>query len=421
MNIFFLRKRLLFIWTVLLLLFRPSILGERFNPVIYFLFIIVTGLLFLLDPESKKRYMDKRVIITFLLILLTILYFLFQGLLLSSAKSTVINSFVVILGASICIAYVSRKENVPQIFKAFITIFFWLSVTAVITAVIFIFCGLEASKIPVVANLSYLTPEYIANKGGSSGSHLLFFPFTLVWSSINIAGIDFPRFVGIFREPGMAQLFFLTAYFLTYFVEVKRVKLKRSLILMGAILTFSTGGLLSFLGGFLMLKLFGKGKVPDVKVVSTTVVSLSIILIVFATIPQLGFLNKASSQSGKERSKSYMSSLKLLAESPVIGTGYYNDFIKNKKDKAVASQFLGILGVAYQIGIVGLILYSIVWYYGLSRLGNLQTFCIYMPCLLTLLISQPSYNDVIVFFLILTDTSTLTMLRIKNRVISSEK
>ncbi len=407
------KKRLLFFWTLLLVLFRPSILGEQYNPIVFFLFVITTVLLFVIDPESLKRFMSRKVFIAFLLVALIVIYFLVQGLLLSSAKATVINSTVVILGVSICIAYVSRRENIPVILKAFINIFFFLSLSAFVTYAILILDGFDWSKIPVVANLSSLVPGYPVYKQGDLGNHLLFFPFTAVWSATSIAGITLPRFIGLFREPGMAQLYFLTAYFLTYFVDIKRVKLKRRVILFAVFLTFSTGALLSFLGGFLMFKLFGKGKMPSVSKLTFTMVTLSIIIFLFAIIPNLGFLNKMSSRSGKDRSKSFDSSLQLLSKSPVVGTGYYNDFIKNDKDVVVSKQFLGLLGVAYQIGIIGIILYAIIWYYGLSRLANLQALCIYMPCLLTLIFSQPSYNDVIVFFLILTDTSNLKLTNFK--------
>lgn len=421
MNISIFKKRLLLVWTVLLLLFKPSMIGERFNPAVYFLFVSITGLLFLIDPESKKRYMNKRVVTALLLILLSVFYFLFQGLLLSNAKGTVINSFVVIFGTSICIAYVSRKENVQQIFKFFINIFFVLSLSAIFTAVFFIFFNFNASEIPLLANLNFLVPSYFRPAGIYLGNHLLIFPFTGVWSALNIGSYSLPRFIGFFREPGMAQIFFLTAYFLTYFIEVKRLKFKRIIILIGAVFTFSTGGLLSFLGGFIMLKLFGKGKTPNLTIIVTTMVSLTIIIAFFATIPYLGFLNKISSESGKQRSESFSNSFKLLSESPVVGIGYYGDFKKNSKGVVVSQQFLGLAGVAYQIGIVGLILYSIAWYYGLARLGNMQTLCIYMPCLLTLMISQPSYNDVIVFFLILTDTSNLKLVQLKSSVIINKQ
>lgn len=413
MNISIFKKRILFVWTFILLLFRPSLLGERFNPVIFFFFLATTGLLFLIDPETNKRYINKKIVFAFLLILLIVIYFLLQGLLLSSAKKTVINSIVVILGTSICIAYVSRKDNISHIFTSFINIFFWLGLSAIITYTIIIFCSFDDSKMLLLTNLNFLFPGYETPKEVHLIDHLLFFPFTIVSGSVKFLGITFPRFIGIFREPGMTQLFFVTAYFLTYFVDIKRAKLKRFIIMIGSVLTFSTAGLLSFLGGFLMLKLFSKGKMPSLRIVTTTVISLIIITFIFATIPGLGFLNKISSESGEERSKSYSNSIKILSDSPIVGTGYYNDFIKNKNDVVVSNQFLGILGVAYQIGIVGLALYLIIWYYGLSRLGNIQTLCIYMPCLLTLLISQPSYNDVIVFFLILTDTSNLKLVSLK--------
>ncbi len=403
------KRVLLFIWTLLLLLFRPSILGERFNSFVFVCFTIVSIILLLIQPSKSKWSFSRNVVYLFFLIVILLIYLFFQGLILTDIKRVVVNSVIVILGTSICFLLVLKKEHLNFILQSFINIIFFLSISAFVTYSIYLFLGLKVTRIPLVANLSHLAPSYNNEYNDFLGDHLLFFPFTGIWSALNVTNLSIPRHVGIFREPGMAQIFFLTAYFVTFFIETSRAKLKRLVILIGAFLTLSTSGLLSFIGGYIALRLFGQGRIPNGFRIVSTLFFFILMAIAFSNLPEIGFLSKISSESGQYRSESFENSAKLLAKHTMLGVGYYNGFETSETGIVNSKQFVGLIGVGYQIGLVGIVLYLLVWFAGLYKLGSLKTLCIYVPCLVTLVFSQPSYNDVFVFFLLLFDTRSLNI------------
>src|SRR5688572_4428763 len=176
------KKFLLGIWTVLLLLFRPSFLGERFNPLVFLLFLLVTILISLIAYRKIKLLINNNLFLTFSLIVVLILYFLVQGMLLSEAKKTVINSTSVILGVSICILLISRKENIQTIVKTFINIHVLLGLSSIITILIFIIKGLDIQNIPVMANMNKIMGQSQEEYDIYSNNRLLFFPFSLSWA-----------------------------------------------------------------------------------------------------------------------------------------------------------------------------------------------------------------------------------------------
>ena len=130
---------------------------------------------------------------------------------------------------------------------------------------------------------------------------------------------------------------------------------------------------------------------------------IPIILTVLIFIPDIGILDKIASISGSQRTQSFLYSINLFAENPLFGTGYYKGFEDMERLGEEYIQFLGIIGVAYQIGIIGLVLYSLPWFYSIRYFHNKTTFFVLIPCLATLFFSQPSYNDMIVWFLLLID------------------
>src|SRR5687768_946798 len=87
---------LLDVWTVIILLFRPSIFGERFNYIVFLVFLIVSSLIIFNYRRTGLR-VEKNLYMTSLVVLSTLFYFLIQGLLLSDAKKTVINSCILLI------------------------------------------------------------------------------------------------------------------------------------------------------------------------------------------------------------------------------------------------------------------------------------------------------------------------------------
>jgi hypothetical protein len=242
------------------------------------------------------------------------------------------------------------------------------------------------------------------------GEHSLLVPFSFIWGRLPIFGINLPRFLGIYREPGLSQIYFWTAFFLTYFVKMKHIKIIRTCIFIGAFLTFSTTGILSFAAGYSAFLFLNKS--TQIEKVRNAVIVLCVTLLggIILSLPGIGILDKMENANGMDRIDSFNYSIHEFLENPIIGKGYYYGFSTDSEGRQFKGdvQFIGIIGVAYQLGSIGILLYFLCWIYSLTRLANRKTLCIYIPCIVTLLFFQPSYNDILVWFLMLINTRELS-------------
>jgi hypothetical protein len=402
------RRLLLFLWTIALLSFRPSIFGEKYNQLVFVFFFLLTGALVFIDLK-KKTILDKRRILSFALILICVIYLLIQGLMLSDAVGTVINSCVFLLLTVPCILWVLNRYQ-ESILTLFINIHFWLAISAMITFGIYILVGFSADRLPVVASLYDLVEYAELDENSILSGHVLFFPFTVVWSAAGFMGIDVPRFVGIYREPGMAQIFFCTAFILTFFISVERQSLKKIVLLCGTVLTFSTAGLFDLLIVVLLYGILNASIKRYVIRIIRNPILVVIVIVAFVVIMSESIVmlrERVDQVSGQSRLESFSKGIERLSDNLLFGEGYYNSFQKDENGVVVSSNFIGMMGVSYQLGLVGLFLYSLTWGYSLIFLSNRITICIYIPCLMTLLFSQPSYNDIFTWFILLLNVRNL--------------
>lgn len=388
----------------MLLLFRPSIFGERYNQAVFVIFFIITCVL-LLIRGSQSLSISKRLFIGLILIYLCIGYFFIQGLLLSNATQTVVNSCVLLLLAVPCIALVLSKYQ-QKVLKVFINFHYFLSISAIITFVIFIIVGLSINRLPVLADLSGII-DYKAYGENVLNQHILIFPYTIAWSTGGFLGIDVPRFVGIYREPGMSQIFFITAFTLTFFVPITSHFRKRVIILMGIILLFSAAGMLNLVLVVFFVIIFNASfKRYLIRILRNPIFVIAVIigLVMLSKQAITMVKEKIIDVSGTTRIESFNNGVKRLMKNPFFGEGYYNSFKKDGSGTVVSENFIGILGVSYQIGFVGMFFYFLCWLNAFRHNTRRVALCIYIPCLMTLLFSQPSYNDVFTWFLLLLDT-----------------
>lgn len=392
---------LIFIWTLLLLNFRPSIVAQSYNPVVMALFFAVSVMvMFFGGRKLNLRFTPKEQLLLGIL-LLTYTYFFVQGFFLSTATNTVVNSSVVLFGTLPCLFFVLREpENRSLIVKSLINIHFWLSISQIVTFAIFVANGFTLPKSLLFFNLQNIT-KYFHGEGFSL-IHYLVFPFTVSWSSFNLLGVVFYRTCGIYREPGMAQIFYLTTFFLTFFYYDKNIKLKRIVILIGSLLLLAASGFLNIVIGYAVYLLFNRKseqKMSPSRVLQMSAGIIAGLVLVVFTYDILAF--KLKKNSGVERMENVTKSFEQLLENPIIGEGYYNSFKTDSMGKVVSKEFYTFLGVVNQVGLVGVVLYFACWFVGLNQFANRKSWCIYVPCLVTLLSSQPSYNDEFTFFLII--------------------
>lgn len=390
---------LLVLWAFTFLCFRPSIFGEKYNAIVFVFFFVLSFVIILINkiPIVHKHF------ISYLLILVMALYFFLQGLIAGSPISIVFNSCFLIVFVSLFLVIILPKFA-HEIIRSFVFIHLILSISSLITISQFFVLGLNPDNLTTLMDLGPLLGRTQQEYKYAFEGHTLYFPYSVNWASIGIGGFSIPRMLGIYREAGMAQIFFFTAYFFTYLVSFNRIKLVRTLLLLGGILTFSTSGLLSFFVGYLVLNYFPQWSIRfSAKKLLIIFIVIPVILTVLIFAPDIGILDKIASISGNQRTQSFLYSTNLFAENPLFGTGYYKGFENMERLGEEYVQFLGIIGVAYQIGIVGLVLYFLPWLYAIRYFHNKKTVFVLMPCFVTLLFSQPSYNDMIVWFLLLMD------------------
>lgn len=398
---------LLLLWTIFLLSFRPSIFGEKYNAFVFLLFIL-TSILLLIINRGQKITLDMSRFIALGLILFCVSYFAIQGLILSDAKATVINSSVLLLFTVPIMAFILHGFQ-GVVLKFFVQFHFYLSLSAIITFIIYILVGFSVERLPLIGSLYELVEYAKYDPARLLSNHVIFFPFTVAWSSAGFTGIEVPRFVGIYREPGMAQIFFNTAFILSLFIYFKRKRLVRLVLLIGSILTFSAAGFVNLLLFAVFYILYSpKSKEQVYKLIKNPiVVVVAMVLFLILAKQSIEMLDERFSQiSGQGRLTSFADGFSRLKENLFLGEGYYNSFKKDDNGVIVSASFIGILGVSYQLGLVGVFLYLIPWFFRLLTTSKLLV-CIYIPCLLTLFFSQPSYNDIFTFFLLLINAKQL--------------
>ncbi|HAS40598.1 MAG TPA: hypothetical protein DCS93_08965 [Microscillaceae bacterium] len=418
------QKILLTIWTTLLVLFRPSVFGLLANPIVFLFFMIVSALIVYSRPMSVIK-VNRNNFLALATIVIFGVYVLLQGLLLSSSKITVIKSAIIVIFTPIAIFYVLRVANKYFIMKIFIYIHAILCASNLVTFLLFFLLGGNVDNLPVILNLEDILGISIYQEGYPLSVHLLMFPFTLSWGAGNFLFIvETYRFSAIYTEPGLAQLYLITAFLFTYFTPLKRVKIIRFLLITGVLATFSTISYINLLLGYATMRILSNLEIRQIIKAWFNPFRLIFLSIFFAIGGYYAYgkvISKLETESGAARLYSYQTALDKLRSSPILGQGYYNDFDQEQQlvtvgKWKVSEQFIGLVGVSYQIGLFGIGLYLLCWGAGIRLLANRESLCIYIPAFITLLIAQPNYNDVFIFFLLLLNTSQFKVINTEKKV-----
>ena len=233
-------------WTITFLQLRPSIIGQKYNVFAFFLFTI-SNVVYWIYKKRISLKTDKILAKESLLFVFFYSYLLINGLILSDSTNAVINSVLFsILTIPFFLIIIGDENSKLGFLKSFINIHFVLSISSIITFIIYLIGNFSYDKLPWVIQIEFMKDMY---KSG----HFILFPFTIIWSSGFFLDIPFPRFVVFYKEPGIAQMFLATSFFLTYRIKINRAKIKRMLILFGLLLTFSTTAFISLAAGYLAM------------------------------------------------------------------------------------------------------------------------------------------------------------------------
>ncbi len=402
-------KFMLTVWVIALLMFRPSYLGETYGAFVFISFILISIYVIVYYYSKNVRFKFVKTDITILkLVILFSLYIGIQGLVLSSAKSIALKALFGIPIVSLFFIYIARGSNLNYIFKVFITIHLFLSISIIISNLLIFINSMDISPF-VIAHFVWLKENQVN----------LIFPFSLSWSKNTLSDQFFlsnvHRFIGFYREPGEAQYFFLTAYFLLFFIKYPYGKIVKYLIWLGGLFLFSTQFVFSWIFGALLLYIFQQEKKRQIK--KAILLITAVLSIYLFTNFDYGLISKIETGTGADRIIGFQISLNKFFLHPIFGEGYYNNYSENRVGSTYQDIFtsIGLLGPLYQLGLFGILLYILCWTYALVKRTNSEALSIYVPFLITMMLSEPSYNNIFAFFLMTIDTRNLRLIKYEKK------
>lgn len=379
-------------WIKIILLFttlltvRPAVLGEHFTV----LGLATCGLAFIIHLAERIKFtkieMNKSFIPALLFISIYWTYIIAQTTFTASPMAMdIIKGFATTLFITITFAFILSETKIRyKVFKLFIRTMILLVLSYLVTiAITFV------KPIDSLLLIQFQVYEDLKN---------IYLPFTPIYGLMTVDGHVFQRFLGVFRESGISQAFMVWAYVSLDRYGMKKVS-NQIILIVGIICTFSTAGI-AVLISTIALKMFLEGK----KFLSLFVIPMIYLGLMYA--PYVGLADKMTTHGSSitDRTGSMGLSLQLFSEN-LLGVGIGNSPIPNYAG-------INLVSSLHMIGIIGLLLILLVYFYPLIQLKNRGAYLIgIFPLFLTALLSQPIIDSpimLVMIFVCVANAQTLT-------------
>lgn len=362
---------------------RPSAMGNEYTSIGVAL-VFIAFLLHLMDVRYRngKIKFSRQNAIVFLSVLLLFSYIGLQALLvpnhenIESIIKTVMANVILLFFAALILSDESAK-------KLFFQWFTWLTlftcVSVVVTFILTAFMPLE--------NLFLFQIRY-GSSGGYQEAGQTYFPFTTIYGVLNYEQLSLPRFLGLFRESGLTQMFILWMLYNLESLDLNKLWVKIVLVV-GLIFTFSTAGI-----AFLFINLVAKC-VINLKLWRAVLLGIVAYIAILHT-PFIGINDKIDTGHGtsvSDRQQAMVNAWTSLQENP-MGVGFNNNDNHNSG--------INLLAASNMIGIVGFLLCLCVYFSGITAVGNKKRYFLsVLPIVLTSLLSQPILDAPLVYIMFL--------------------
>lgn len=373
---------LLILISISIIFLRPSIIGERFGfvvvPMVIFLsFIYLYGKKFQITIKSKIMLVS---------IMIFIIYIAVQSLFTAIKIRPVLSSLSTLsILIPIFVLLTSENKFIIVFHKTLIILLVMLVVSSIITYLMQI--------LHVEINFSAIQTH---QNGAAVGKYAsIYFPFSISGANKFYFNQDFSleRSFGIFREPGVYQMYLIYGYFLLSYnlIIFRYQKIFSYLMILGIFSTFSGAGIFSFLFLLIMRHILTRFNVKNLLIL----LLMLLLIIYFFNFLEILMNARIHSVSFSDRFGSLMNILKENELSLIFGVGY----LQNVNDISTVN----LLGSVSTIGLLGLILYLLPW---ANILFNFKVYKVILisPFFLTLLFAQPIYTDPIIFLILCIST-----------------
>ena len=370
---------------VLVLNMRPALFGNTFNEL--FILVPLAGLVFVyvtfgyrvVVPKSKRGLLG----FTFAFIL-----WIVSQIIVMDFKNSYIALVLFVTIPTVVLAYtvLISDNDVELVLKTIVVVVALLSFSQ------FVSYGLKFLGFEVLIAELYPVEEY------ASLPLKWYFPLTFTYHSVPIAGHQIERSVGIFREPGLYQLFINISYFALDFIRIKRKRYLRGLFILSLLMTFSTAGYAIFL----VCLAYRTALVQRRKRFRRFVLLLAIVgfLWIFFNIPFFGLSDKMA--RNPTRMMGIVDSWALFVQRPLWGYG-----ITSRELSYGGRLGVNLVTSLYKLGLVGLLLFLGLMTYALYKHYTMQTLVLWLPVFITLLISQPMYEKAFTMLMLFLPTQKL--------------
>ena len=312
------------------------------------------------------------------------LYCFIQGMILNDSLRypTIIENTIYWISTCTAALFVcSDKKQEKIVGKVLLFVLSAFTISYFITFALSFFVPLNALLITTIDyGYFYNTPVYL--------------PFTLVYGTGKIMGIEFLRMQGFGRECGITQTFYIWGFYKCqdYYKNSKTIKLLMGL---GVLICFSTTGLVIFAVSFIIdFIIRNRGDKSNKKKYITILLLIIFVLTCGGTFS----LTKRMDLSYADRMKNITNGFSLLRKYPLFGIGYMKSLSVSPQASDLSD--ICLLSSAGKIGIVGLLLFFAIYLNGLYLSTNKKEFILCnIGFLVTTVFAQPLYYVPLIYIM----------------------
>lgn len=376
-------KVLLTLMLLSIFLYKPTVIGINFTP-FGMILSLISCILFTISSKQKITVSTKNMAIM-LAVLIYFVYVCIQSvILLGWYDINLVKACVSIICLLFCFSIIFQNKLIEYyLFKLFIGVLLFFVVSNIFTL---IFAKMFSLEQVLLLDIPMMDDGYRLQ---------VYFPFTAVYGRFMIFGELIMRLTSLFREPGIAQAFYLWAFVVCG--RYYQSKFLKYLLLLGVIMNLSTVGFLNLMVVLGLISIF------NMKISNLSAPIVSFLLLVgafgiFSSIPGVS-LDSKSSVSYDARVGKLDEGVNEFFQAPIFGNGASDLYIEG-----TATSFLQ---QSYAVGAVGVILYLFIFVTGfLAEKGSKKDyFLAYVAIMITLLFSQPIEISPLVMLLLLVDFS----------------
>lgn len=366
-------------------LYKPTTIGINYTPIGMILSLLCC-LLFISISKGRQVTLSKKNIALMAAITLYFSYACFQSvILLGWFDINLLKAYFSIICLVLCSSILFQNKLIEYyFFKSFITILVLFVVSNIFTIVLAKIFTLDRV---LLADIPMMDDGYRL---------ILYYPFTAVYGRLTISGDVIMRLTALFREPGIAQAFYVWALVICgQYFSSKYIKI---LLILGVFMTLSTVGFLNLMVVISLVTIFTIN-FKRLRSYASLIISLSLLVgafTFFSSVPGLSLESK-SSISYDARVGKLDEGIEEFYNAPIFGLGASDLYIEG-----TATSFLQ---QAYAVGTVGIILYISIFFVGLiyERRNWKVFFLSYLSIMITLLFSQPIELSPLVMLPLLVD------------------